>query len=219
MNGQILYQHVARIGLAASNPHRLRALNLLAQSEKSVDVLADLLGLSLAATSAHLKVLRSACLVDSRKEGRNVFYRLADESVGSLLLSLRRTGERLLPEIREVVRDYHEDRDAMSQLIGEELLKRVRSGAVTLIDLRPDMEYRAGHFPGARSVPVDQLEQFIGSAGKRKPIVAYCRGPYCVAALEGVTRLREAKLNATRLEWGVLEWREAGLPLERENAA
>lgn len=177
--------------------------------------MAATVGQSLAATSAHLKVLRSACLVETRKEGRNVYYRPSDDHVGALLLTLRRTGERLLPEVREVASTFLNDKDALAQLSGEQLLEQVRTGVVTLIDLRPVDEFDSGHFPGARSVPAAELEEFMESAEKDRPVIAYCRGPFCLVTVNVVSALRERGFNAKRFPMGVLDWRDAGFVLER----
>ena len=214
MDRDTLYQQLAQIGHAASSPHRLRLLNLLGQGEKSVEQLATAIGQSVAATSAHLKVLRSVCLVETRKEGRNVFYRVAAEEMAPFWVALRRLGERVLPEVREVVRTYYSDPDSLAELSGRDLIDQVRQGRVTLLDLRPAPEYAAGHLLGARSVPAGELEEWMQRLPKRKPLVAYCRGPYCVTALESVRRMRDAGLNVRRLPLGIVEWRAAGLPVE-----
>jgi rhodanese-related sulfurtransferase len=208
-----LFQHFARIGHALSSPPRLRLIALLAQAEKTVERLAEQTGQSVASASAHLKVLRAACLVEARRAGRHVYYRLASESVSRFWLALRELGEAQLPEVREVVRTYFSDPESLVKLDGQELLDEVRGGRVTLIDVRPVDEYEAGHLPDARNLPFEQIEQWIAHLPRRKQIVAYCRGPYCVTAVNAVARLREHGLRAYRLPAGVAEWRAAGLPL------
>lgn len=214
----MLYQHFARIGHAASNPHRLRLLGLLGQGEKTVERLAEQIGQSIAATSAHLKVLRSSCLVETRRQGRNVHYRLAGDSVSRFLLALRELGVERLPEAREVVRDYFSDRDSLVDLDARQLLDEVRNRRVTLLDVRPRDEYAAGHIPGARSVPRDELVRSLRRLPRRGRVVAYCRGPYCVSAVQAVAELREKGFNAFRLPIGVTEWKAAGGRLEAGSA-
>ena len=210
----VLYQHLARIGHAASNPHRLRLLGLLGQSEKTVERLAQQIGQSIAATSAHLKALRLSCLVETRRHGRNIHYRLASPSVSRFLLALRDLGLERLPEVREVVRDYFSDPATLIDLDARQLMREVRHGRVTLLDVRPPDEYAAGHLPGARSIPHDQLIRSLRRLPRRGRIVAYCRGPYCVTALQAVADLRHKGFKAFRLPIGVTDWTAAGEKLE-----
>ena len=219
MKKDALYQQFARIGHAVSNPHRLRILHALCQGEKTVEALAERIGQSIAATSAHLKVLRSACVVETRKEWRNVHYRLATDGVADFWLALQRLGEEVLPEVQAVVKTCLRDPDAMIEMSGRDLLRLVRHGAVTLIDLRPSDEYAAGHLPGARSVPLESLDDLITGLPKRRRIVAYCRGPYCLATIDAIAKLRRAGLSAKGLPTGILEWRAQGLPLEMKEAS
>lgn len=214
-----LYQQFARVGHALSDPTRLRIMNLLAQTERSVDVLAEMLGHSSANTSAHLKVLQQARLVDNRKEGRRVYYTIASEQALRLWLSLRDTGLQQIPEVREAMRALTDEDALLVNLSGEALLDKVESGEVLLLDLRPTEEYDSGHLPGARSIPFSELEAQMRNLPEGCDIVAYCRGPFCVAAIKGVAALRGAGLNARRLSRGVAEWRADGNKLQRtENA-
>ncbi len=210
-----LYGQLARIGKGVSSPQRLELLDLLSQGEKSVETLAAQAGLTIKNASAHLRVLRSARLVEPRKEARHVYYRLPDESVSNFFLALRGLAESRLAEVREVAREYFNGPVGMTPVDRQRLLERARTGEVTVLDVRPAAEFRAGHIPGARSVPLDELEQTLGSIPRDQDVVAYCRGPYCVLALEAVELLRAEGYRAVRLEDGVAEWRAAGLPVER----
>ncbi len=210
-----LYGQLARIGKGVSSPQRLELLDLLSQGEKSVETLAAQAGLTIKNTSAHLRVLRGARLVETRKEARHVYYRLADESVSNFFLALRGLAESRLAEVREVAREYLNSPGGMTPVDRQRLLERARTGEVTVLDVRPVAEFRAGHIPGARSVPLDELEQTLGSIPKDQDVVAYCRGPYCVLALEAVELLRSKGYRAVRFEDGVAEWRAAGLPIEQ----
>jgi rhodanese-related sulfurtransferase len=211
---QRIYEQFARVGKALSAPARLELLDLLMQSERSVDALAREANLSVANASQHLQVLHAARLVDSRREGQRIYYRIADGSVERLWSSLREAGERQLAELDAVASEYLQGREQFEPIERSELLRRLKAGTVVLIDVRPREEYEAAHLAGAVSVPMDKLRAWASQAPKRKQVVAYCRGPYCVYALNAVTELRKQGVNATRLEDGVIEWRLAGLPLE-----
>ncbi len=211
--GEYVYEQFARITQALSSPKRLRILNFLCQGEKPVEVLAEQAGQSVALVSAHLKVLREARLVESRKEGRRVYYRIANEDVVRFWVSLRRLGESRLPEVREALRDFFGDRESMARVTGADLLGIVEKGEVLLLDLRPADEYAQGHIPGARSVPRDVLERTMAGLPTDREVIAYCRGPYCIVAEESVALLRERGFQAHNLRAGVAEWRSASLPL------
>jgi rhodanese-related sulfurtransferase len=214
-----IYEQVARLGKAASAPKRLELLDLLCQGPRSVEALALQAGISLANASQHLQVLRGARLVDAEKKGLRVEYRLASEDVCEFFLTLRGLAETRLAEIDQVSRAYFESRGAMEAVEGEELLRRVRDGEVTVLDVRPPEEYRAGHIPGALSIPVSELKARLRELPKAREIVAYCRGPYCVMALEAVQLLRAKGFEAHRLEQGVVDWRARGWPVESEGEA
>ena len=208
-----LYGQLARLGKALSSPHRLEILELLAQSERTVDSLATEVGLSLANTSQHLQALKQAALVETRKEGLFVHYRLADPSVFDLTRVIRTVAERRLAELERLVREQFSERDAGEPVAMHELLKRARSGSVVILDTRPAAEYLAGHIAGAISVPVDDLQRRLKELTKRREYVAYCRGPYCVYADRAVEILRAHGRRARRLVEGLPEWRAAGLPV------
>jgi rhodanese-related sulfurtransferase/DNA-binding transcriptional ArsR family regulator len=209
-----LFEHFARIGKAVGSPARLELLDLLAQGEKPVETLARQAGLSVTNTSNHLKELRAASLVSTRKDGPYVFYRLADPSVQEFLRSLQALAHRQLADVRQIVQDYFERPDDLEPVEGETLLDRIRAGDVVVLDVRPEDEYLAGHIPGARSVPLSELEARLSDdlpAGAE--VVAYCRGPYCVLAPEAVALLRARGFRARRLADGLPDWAARGLPV------
>ena len=209
-----IYEQIARIGKAAAAPARLELLDLLTQGPRTVEALAQHTGQTLANASHHLKVLRTARLVEAEKAGLYVTYRLADRQVGDFLLHLRKLAGARLTEIEHVSRQYLEQRGAMEAVGDEELLRRVRAGEVTVLDVRPPEEYQAGHIPGALSVPLQDLKSRLRSLSKSRDIVAYCRGPYCVMAIDAVEILRRRGFRAHRMEHGVHEWRARGWRVE-----
>jgi rhodanese-related sulfurtransferase len=209
-----IYEQIARIGKATASPGRLELLDLLSQSPRTVEALAAHLGQSVANTSHHLQVLRRARLVDAEKAGLHVTYRLADPAVGDFFLRLRTLAESRLTEIEHVSRQYLEARGVMEAVERDELLRRVRAGEVTVIDVRPREEYLAGHLPRALSVPLPELKKRVRALPKNRDIVAYCRGPYCVMALDAVALLRRRGFRAHRMEDGVSEWRARGWRIE-----
>jgi rhodanese-related sulfurtransferase/DNA-binding transcriptional ArsR family regulator len=208
-----LYQQFARVGKALSSPHRIEMMELLSQGERTVESLADELGLGMGNASAHLQVLREARLVESRKEGLFVHYRVADDVVLKLLEGLRRVAESRLAEVDRLVESYFGDRTEMDAIGFDELRSRLKAGSVILLDVRPAGEYAAGHIAGALSVPHDQLEERLREIPKDKEVVAYCRGPYCVFADQVVATLKGKRRKARRLEAGFPEWKNAGLPV------
>lgn len=213
-----LYQQLARIGKAVSSPQRLALLDRLANGEKPVEALAAEVYSSVKNTSAHLRVLREARLVESRREGQQIYYRLAEEGVATFFLGLRDLAERRLAEVREVSTKYLGGRTQMTPVDRRQLLARIRAGDVTVLDLRDESEYATGHIPGARSVPIRELKKALRSIPRDQEVVAYCHGPYCVLSLEAVQLLNSKGYRATRLEDGVVEWAAAGLPVERVGA-
>lgn len=209
-----IFQNLARMGQALSSPQRLKILSLLTQGSKTVEHLSELLEQSVASTSAHLKVLRSAGLVTGRKQGRRVHCELAAASVEQLWLLLRDMGEELLPDVREVVRDYFKDPDSLSPISEDELRRELSSGRVVLLDLRPEDEFAAGHLPGARHLPFNKIDHEPPHLDRDQNALAYCRGPYCLMAIGGTARLQALGLNVKRLRFGVPEWRQQGFHLE-----
>lgn len=211
---QEIFAQLARVGGALSSPARITLLELVAQAERTVDDLATLAGLTVANTSQHLQKLRQAGLVTGRKDGLYVYYRLSGDEVVRLMLALSEVGEAFLSDIERIVRLYMTQKDALEPVPAAELLERSRKGLVTIVDVRPPEEFAAGHVPGAINIPIEDLEKRIGELPKRKEVVAYCRGPYCLMSFDAVMKLRKRGLRAKRLENGLPEWRAAGLPVE-----
>jgi len=211
-----IYEQFARLGKAISAPKRLELLDLLCQGPRTVEALAEQAGISVANASQHLQVLRAARLVETEKKGLYVEYRLAGDEVCTFFFALRGLAESRLAEVEQVAREYFEQRGAMEAVESEELLRRVRNGEVTVLDVRPPEEYRAGHIPGALSIPVDELKARLRELPKDREVVAYCRGPYCVMAVEAVELLRKKGFTAHRLEQGVIDWRARGWRVEAE---
>ena len=211
-----VFHNLARIGTALSSAVRLEFLELLAQGERSVDQLATLTGISVANTSQHLQKLKAAGLIVGRKEGQYVFYRLAGDEIVELLGALGKTGAAYLAEVERTVRLYYAARDGLEPVPARELLDRAKRGRVTVLDVRPPEEFAAGHVPGAVNIPVHELEKRLAELPKRKEVVAYCRGPYCLMSYDAVVLLRKKGLKARRLQDGLPEWRLAGLPVQRE---
>jgi rhodanese-related sulfurtransferase/DNA-binding transcriptional ArsR family regulator len=208
-----LYEQFARIGKAVANPKRIELLDLIAQGERSVDDLAAGAGMGITNTSNHLQVLRQARLVETRKEGTRVLYRLANDTVLRFTVALRDLARSRLAEVGEVVRDYFLARDAFEPVSREQLLSLMKQGEVVVFDVRPPEEFDQGHIPGAVSVPLGELEARLRSLDKHTEVVAYCRGPYCVLAPQAVQLLHDNGFRARRLEDGMPEWRLAGLPV------
>lgn len=209
-----LYAQFARVGAALASPKRLELLELLSQSEKRVEVLAEQAGMPLKNTSAHLRALREARLVEYRRDGAFIYYRLAGHEVAELLRALQAVARQRLAEIDQVSRLYFGRRDALAPVTRQELKHLLRDGLVTVVDARPLDEYEAGHIPGALSVPVAELRRRLAEIPKGREVIAYCRGPYCVYAVEMVTMLRKHGYQARRSEVGVTDWRAGGRPVE-----
>lgn len=208
-----LYEQFARIGKAVAHPKRIELLDLLCQGERSVEVLADAAAMSAVNASAHLRVLREARLVATRKEGTRVFYRLADDAVCEFFVSLRDLAGDRYAEVDRIVRDFFDARDQLEPVNRDELLQRAGDGGVIVLDVRPREEYEAGHIPGAVSIPLADLKGRLAGLPPGAEIVAYCRGPYCVLAPQALELLRRGGFKARRLEDGFPEWRRAGLPV------
>jgi DNA-binding transcriptional ArsR family regulator len=209
-----LYAQLARIGKALASPHRLELLELLAQGERTVDALAEQAGLSTANASQHLGVLREAGLVESRKQGLFVHYRLADPIVFELSRSIRTVAEHQLAELDRLVRQHFGDRSNPEPVSMQELIERAEQGNVVILDTRPASEFAQGHIAGAVSVPIEELQQRLRQLPKRKEFVAYCRGPYCIYADRAVELLRASGRRARRMLDGFPEWKAAGHPVE-----
>lgn len=214
-----IYEQLARIGKAISSPKRLELLDLLCQSERTVEALAKEANLTVANASQHLQILHTARLVEAKKAGLFVTYRLADPMVGQFFRTMRILAESRIAELEQIMRQFLAGREGLEGLEGLEpvdrktLLERVKEGAVTVLDVRPVEEYRAGHIPGAISLPVKDLARRLSELPKNREVVAYCRGPYCMFALEAVEMLRAKGFKAVRLEDSVIDWQAMGLPV------
>ena len=209
-----LFEQFARVGKALASPKRLEIVDLLAQGERTVEEIARETSMSVASASQHLQALKAARMVEVRREGLYMHYRLADEDVFRTWQAVRGLAESRLAEVDGVVEAYLVDRDALEAVDATELMERLSDEGVVVLDVRPEEEYRAGHIPGAISVPVDALESALQTLPKDRDIVAYCRGPYCVFSDEAVTLLRSRGYRARRLRQGLPDWRAAGMPVE-----
>ena len=209
-----LFGQFARIGKALSSPRRLEIVDLLAQGERTVEEIAGETAMSVASASQHLQVLKAARMVEARREGLYAHYRLADEDVFRTWQAVRALAESRLSEVDGVVDAYLDDRDALEAVDVAELMERLNDGSVIVLDVRPEEEYRAGHIPGALSVPVNALEAALQTLPRDRDIVAYCRGPYCVFSDEAVALLGSRGFRARRMRQGLPDWRAAGMPVE-----
>jgi rhodanese-related sulfurtransferase len=208
-----LNEQFARIGHVLSSPKRLELLELLHQCEKSVETLVANSGMSVANTSRHLQVLRSAGLVETRREGIYIFYRLADDQVYDLVSNMKRVAESRLAEVERVLASFSNDPAEAEIMDRNKLMKLAKAGKIIVLDVRPEDEYLAGHLPHAISIPLDKLKSHLNKLPQDQQIVAYCRGPYCVLSGEAVRVLRSKGFAATRLGDGVAEWKAAGMPV------
>jgi ArsR family transcriptional regulator len=215
---QHVFASLAQIAQALGHAHRLELLEHLGQGERSVEDLAARASLTVANTSRHLQLLRRAALVEGRRDGKRVYYRLAgDDVVVGLLLALSRVGERNSAEIARVMASYFRARDEFEPVSRDELLDRLRSGTATVLDVRPEDEFAYGHLPDALNIPLAQLERRLAELPADREIVAYCRGPWCVLSFEAVALLRRRGYQVRRLEDGFPEWKMAGLPIGRDS--
>jgi rhodanese-related sulfurtransferase/DNA-binding transcriptional ArsR family regulator len=211
----LLYEQVARIGKALSSPKRLELVEVLAQGEKTVEALSAALSIDVKLASAHLKALREARLVDSRREGKYIVYRLSGGDVAGLWVALREVAEEHLVELRVAVDRMVAHPEQLAKVERKALLDRARQGEVIVIDVRPQAEYDVAHLPFARSMPLAEIERRLAELPKRKEIVAYCRGPFCLMSDEALKLLQARGYKASKIRDGVSEWEAAGLPLER----
>lgn len=212
---QAVFASLAELAQALGHAHRLELLEHLAQGERNVDGLAARAGLSFANASRHLQILRRAHLVEARRHGKHVLYRLAgDTQVVELMKALGRVGERNVAEINRVMADYFHARDALEAVSREDLVSRLHNGLVTVLDVRSEDEFALGHLPGALNIPLADLERRLAELPANREVIAYCRGPYCVLSFEAVASLRARGYVVHRLEDGYPEWKAAGLPVE-----
>jgi rhodanese-related sulfurtransferase len=212
-----LFDAFASVAQALGSGRRAEIVDVLAQGERSVEEIASEIDQSVANTSQHLQLLARAGLVRSRRAGTRIFYRLASDRVGDLWATVREVAERHVAEVHVLAEEYLGERDGVEQIGADELAARLAQGNVVVLDVRPEPEYRAGHIPGALSAPLDSLEQVAAKLPRRREIVAYCRGPYCVYADDAVRMLRQRGLKARRLDVGFPEWRRADRPIEVAN--
>jgi rhodanese-related sulfurtransferase/DNA-binding transcriptional ArsR family regulator len=208
-----LFRQFAAIAKAIGHEHRLELLEALAQGERSVDTLAECTGLSTANASQHLQQMRRAGLIDARRDGKFVYYRLSDTAVLDLIASLTRIGERNVAEVDRIVRTYFSNRDAMEPVSRAELLARMKKGDVQVVDVRPTDEFEMAHIAGAISIPLAVIKRKLAALDPDKEIIAYCRGPWCVLSFEAVSMLRAKGYRVRRLEDGLPEWKAANLPV------
>ena len=209
-----LYEQLARVAKALAQPGRLELLEALGQGPRSVDGLATASGMSVANTSHHLQTLRDGGLVTSRRDGLQIIYSLSDPDIPRLMSNLRKVAERQMAEMERIVREHFDSRDGLMPVKRDELLKLVKKGEAVVLDVRPAEEFAAGHIPGAINVPIDALPKRLKELPKDQEIVAYCRGPYCMFALEAVAELRKKGYRARRLEEGFPEWKAERLPVD-----
>jgi rhodanese-related sulfurtransferase/DNA-binding transcriptional ArsR family regulator len=209
-----LYAQFARIGNALASPKRIELLDLLGQGERTVEALAAQVAMPIKNTSAHLRVLRQAKLVETRRDGTYMYYRLADDDVFRLLRTLETLGHSRLTDVQQVVQSYLDRHDDFEPVTFKDLRRLMRDDDVTVIDVRPAEEYEAGHIPGALSVPVTELKRRLRELPKGREIIAYCRGRYCVYSLDAITLLRKHGYRARRAHEGLPDWRTAGFPVE-----
>lgn len=210
----LIFQQFANIGSAFSSPKRLEIIDLLAQNEKDVETLAKGVSISVANASRHLQLLKNAKFVETRREGVHIYYRLSDSKVFECYKNLQTLAGSRVAEIRELVRQFYEEREALSAMTNEELLSHLRNNDVTVLDVRPEDEYQSNHIQGAISIPLSKLEKRLDELPADKEIVAYCRGPYCVLSPEAVKILNQAGYKVSRLQEGMPEWKNLGLPVE-----
>lgn len=213
---QRLLAEFARIGKAFSSPRRLDLLDLLSQGEMDVETLATRSGLTVKNTSAHLRTLRENRLVETRREGTRVYYRLASDGVFRFLRELQCLARSRIAEVDRVIEEFYDDPEGLEAVGCDELLRRVDAGEVTLLDVRPRDEYAQGHVPGARSVPLDELRRCLDELPADEEVVAYCRGPYCMLSVEAVEILRTEGFRARILKDGIPDWKAAGRPVVSE---
>ena len=212
---RLLFRQFASVAKAIAHEHRLELLEALAQGERSVETLADCAGLSIANASQHLHRMRRAGLVETRREGKFIYYRLSDNAVLDLVSALAHIGERHVAEVDKIVRMYFVNRDAMEPVSRSDLLSRMKQGDVQVLDVRPEDEFALAHLPGAINIPLGKLKRKLAMLDSSKEIVAYCRGPWCILSFEAVAVLRDKGFRVRRLEDGLPEWRAANLPTDR----
>ena len=210
----LIFEQFAKVAQAFSAPKRLEIIDILAQGERDVDSLSRQVSMTIANTSRHLQILKQTRLVESRREGVRIFYRLADDDVAQCWINMQSLAEKRSSEIREVTRMFFEERDTMEPITKNELLNLIQNNEVTVLDVRPAVEYKNEHISGALSIPLSELNKRINEIPKSRNVIAYCRGKYCVLSAEAMSILKSAGIKAIRLKDGFPEWKQAGLPVE-----
>ena len=210
-----LYGHLARVAKSLASPGRLELMEILAQGERSVDALAQASEMSIANTSHHLQTMRAGGMVESRREGLQVIYRLSDNDIPKLLANLGRIAQRQVVEVETIVRENFDQRDGFTPVKRDELQRLLSKGEAIVIDVRPPSEFFAGHIAGAINIPIESLPKQLKMLPQNQEIIAYCRGPYCLFAIEAIQQIRQQGLRARRLEDGFPEWKAERLPVER----
>jgi rhodanese-related sulfurtransferase/DNA-binding transcriptional ArsR family regulator len=210
----IVFEQFARIASAFASAKRLEMIDVLAQGERDVESLAKQVGMTIANTSRHLQIMKGVRLVETRRKGVQIFYRLADEKVYRCWKELQELAESRVAEIREVVRAFYQEQDALETLTREQLWQRMQEQSVTVIDVRPQEEYRQGHLPGALVISLSELKDKLKELPRDREVVAYCRGPYCVLSAEAIKILKAAGIRSVRFKDSVLDWKESGMPVE-----
>ena len=211
----LLYEQVARVGKALASPKRLEMLEMLAQGEKSVEAVAEAVGVDIKLASAHLKALKEARLVQRRRDGKRMLYRLSGQDVAQLGVTLRQVAEEHLVELRLAVQQMMAEPDQLAKVGRKELMAQAKRGEVVVLDVRPPQEYETAHLPYARSMPLVELTHRLSELPRDVEIVAYCRGPFCLMSDEAVALLKKRGFNARKTIDGVSEWQAAGLPVTR----
>lgn len=202
-----VYQELSRITHAISNPKRMELIDILSQKGFSVDELSKEISMSVASTSQHLQILKSAKLVDTQRQGNFIIYSITDDSVLKLVSAVKELGFRKIAEIERIISDFKSDKNILESITLDDLLARSKKEKVILIDVRPEDEYKAGHIPNAVSIPLAQLKKRLNELPKNKTIIAYCRGPLCVMAIDAIKLLNQNKFNAIRMDDGYVEWK------------
>ncbi len=208
-----IFEQFSQVATAFGSPKRVEIVDILSQGERTVGSIAQMTGMSVGNTSQHLQVLRNAGLVTSRRSGLHVVYRVADDSVVAGYRGIRTLAEARIGEVRQLAEAFFSEVDGADPVGIDELLERSKTGEVVIVDVRPRLEFEAGHLPGAISIPIDELSQHISAFSSDVAVVAYCRGPYCVLAAQAVAELRAGGLHAERLAAGPSDWHAAGLPI------
>lgn len=216
---QIVLEGLADVAKSLAHRHRLEIVEQLAQMERSVESVAERVGLSIANASQHLRSMRRAGLLVSRRDGKHVIYAISDPAVLDALAALRRIAEARSAQVRAVIGSYFRARDGLEPVSRRELMRRLKDDLVTVLDVRPADEYASGHLPTAINIPLRQLTRRLRELARGREIVAYCRGPYCVLSFEAVALLRERGYKVRRLQDGFPEWQAAGLPIHRTSAS